>query len=129
MYRGRAAELLVDRAEKFDWEMFKSCPYEDFRDPGRVHVDPLGYLHLCQGISLGNIFETSLQKIVERFDPDEHPIVGPLLRNGPTGLVRRYQLNHDETYADACHLCFKTRQTLRTQFPDILTPDQMYMVP
>ncbi|MCA9928261.1 MAG: radical SAM protein [Anaerolineales bacterium] len=129
MYRGRAAEVLASRADKYHWEQFTACPYENLRDPGRVHVDPLGYLHLCQGISMGNIFETPLREIVARFDPDNHPIAGPLLQEGPAGLVRRYSLPHDEQYADACHLCFQTRQALRPQFPDVLTPDQMYMVP
>jgi len=129
MYRGRAAEALVDRAGKYDWEQFTTCPYENLRDPGRVHIDPLGYLHLCQGIALGNIFETSLREIVAQFEPDAHPIAGPLLQDGPAGLVRRYQVEHDANYADACHLCFQTRKALREQFPDVLTPDQMYAVP
>lgn len=129
MYRGRAAEVLVDRATMYPWEQFTTCPYENLRDPGRVHVDPFGHLHLCQGISLGNIFETSLREIVDRFDPDTHPIAGALLGDGPAGLVRRYQVPHAEQVADACHLCFSTRQALRTQFPDVLTPDQMYTVP
>jgi hypothetical protein len=77
---------------------------------------------------LGNIFEESLREIVAQFEPDAHPIAGPLLQDGPAGLVRRYQVEHDANYADACHLCFQTRLALRSQFPDVLTPDQMYAV-
>jgi hypothetical protein len=42
--------------------------------------------------------------------------------------VRRYELRHEETYADACHLCYESRKALRAQFPAILGPDQMYGV-
>jgi hypothetical protein len=33
-----------------------------------------------------------------------------------------------ESYADACHLCYETRLELRERFADILMPDQMYAV-
>jgi MoaA/NifB/PqqE/SkfB family radical SAM enzyme len=77
MYRGRAAANLADRATKQPGDAFTTCPYENLRDPGRVHVDPFGYLHLCQGIVMGNMFETPLREIVTTFEPDTHPIVGP----------------------------------------------------
>jgi len=128
MYRGRAAVKLVDKAEKHPWEQFTECPYEDLVEPGRVHLDPLGYLHICQGISIGNLFETPLSEITTKYDPEAHPIVGPLLEEGPVGLVKRYDLPHENGYADACHLCYEMRLALRDRFPDVLTPDQMYMV-
>ena len=37
------------------WEAFTTCPNEDLRKPGRVHIDPFGYVDLCQGIAVGNI--------------------------------------------------------------------------
>jgi hypothetical protein len=128
MYRGRAAEKLAPAAPQHPWHTFNACPYEDLVDPGRVHVDPLGNLHICQGISLGNLFGTSIQGICERYDPETHPIVGPILQGGPAQLVQDYRLTHDETYADACHLCYQARSALRTQYPEILRPDQMYGV-
>jgi len=128
MVRGRAAEKLAARVPHHPWTAFTECPYEDLRDPGRLHVDPLGYVHLCQGLTLGNLFHTPLVEICAAYDPDAHPIVGPLLRGGPAELTRHYHLTPDETYADACHLCYQTRQTLRPRFPQILTPDQMYGV-
>jgi len=126
MYRGRAAEKLVKYADKKPWDQFHECPFEDLREPGRVHVDPFGNIHICQGITLGNMFVTPLKEICANFDPESHPITGPLLENGPTGLVNRYQLDHREHYADACHLCDEARRTLRPQFPEILLPDQIY---
>ncbi len=126
MVRGRAIEKLTGSLSHQPWTSFTECPHEDLRDPGRVHVDPLGCVHLCQGLSLGNLFRTSLAHIFTAFDPDAHPVIGPLLRGGPAGLARRYGLTPKETYADACHLCYETRLALRQRFPEILTPDQMY---
>ena len=99
------------------------------RLPGRVHVDPFGNLHICQGISIGNVLERSLSEIMAEYDPDAHPVVGPLVAGGPAELVRRYDLPHNEGYADHCHLCYESRRVLRQRFPDMLTPDQMYGEP
>ncbi len=129
MYRGRAADKLAERANCLPWQQFTTCPHEDLREPGRVHVDPFGHLHICQGISLGSLFETPLKTLCEQYQPETHPITGPLLSGGPVELVRRYQLSHEDTYADACHLCYEARRMLRMVYPDILTPDQMYGVP
>jgi hypothetical protein len=128
MYRGRAVEKLVQHAPRQPWPEFTACPHENLRDPGRVHLDPLGNLHICQGISIGNIFQTQLKEICAGFDPDLHPIIGPILRGGPAELVRIYDLPHADGYADACHLCYESRRLLRGRFPTELTPDQMYGV-
>lgn len=124
--RGRAAEKLVVQAARRPWEQLTECLNEDLREPGRLHVDPFGNLHICQGISLGNLFEKPLGEICETYDPDSHPITAPLLDGGPAELLRRYDLPHEERYADACHLCYEARRTLRRRFPEILGPDQMY---
>jgi MoaA/NifB/PqqE/SkfB family radical SAM enzyme len=126
MYRGRAVKKLAAKANKHPWEQFDKCPYEDFLNPGRAHLDPLGNLHICQGISAGNIFETSLNDVCQNYDVEGNPIIEPLLEGGPAELVRRYNLAHEEEYADACHLCCDARQMLRERFPEILTPDQVY---
>jgi MoaA/NifB/PqqE/SkfB family radical SAM enzyme len=128
MYRGRAAAKLSSKARQHPWSQFTTCPYEDLRDPGRVHVDPLGNLHICQGIVIGNLFQTPLKEICERYDPDTHPITGPLLHGGPIELLKRYGVSHREAYADACHLCYEVRRDLRDRFPEILAPDQVYGV-
>jgi len=128
MFRGRAAVKLAGRVAGQSWERFAECPYEDLREPGRVHVDPLGNVHICQGISLGNIFQASLKEICQAYDPDSHPVTGPLLAGGPAELVRCYGLPHQAGYADACHLCDEARRRLRQRFPEALTPDQMYAV-
>ncbi len=126
MYRGRAVEKLAARATKFPWEQFTACPHENLREPGRVHLDPFGNLHLCQGLVIGNLCAQSLREICEGYEPEAHPLVGPLLAGGPAELVRHYQLPHEQAYADACHLCYESRRLLRERFPDQLGPDEMY---
>jgi hypothetical protein len=49
-----------------------------------------------------------------------------LLDGGPVELVRRYDLAHEDGYADHCHLCYESRRALRPRFTDELTPDQVY---
>ena len=128
MYRGRASKNLVDKAKLYPWSTFTKCPYEDLMNPGRVHIDPLGNLHLCQGIIIGNLFKKPLKEISSHFHPESDPVIGPLLKRGPVGLCEEYQFPHLEKYADACHLCYETRVYLRSKFSEILTPDQVYGV-
>ncbi len=126
MYRGRASETLVQHAEKHPWDSFAECPHEDLNDPGRVHLDPSGNLHICQGISIGNLFEKPLTQILEEYDVEAHSICGPIHSGGPVALVSEYNIPHESHYADACHLCYEARRSLRPRFPEILGPDQMY---
>jgi hypothetical protein len=128
MHRGRAADKLAPKVSGQPWQSFTACTHEDLRDPGRLHLDPLGNLHICQGISLGNLHESSLAEICAGYDPETHPVCGPLLAGGPAELVRAYGLPHLDRYADACHLCYSARIALRDRFPEILQPDQMYGV-
>ena len=128
MYRGRAAVALAPLATQSPWEEFTECPHEDLREPGRIHVDPLGNLHICQGLVIGNLFETPLEEICKNYDPALHPICGLLLEGGPAALVSEYNLPHQDLYADACHLCYAARLALRGRFPERLGPDQRYGV-
>lgn len=126
MYRGRAASKLTLGRNRFGWETYNECPHERLDDPGRVHVDPYGEVHLCQGISLGNLFQQPLKTLFMNYQPTEHAISGPLLQGGPAELVRRYQVSAADGYVDACHLCYEARSQLRGQFPEVLTPGLMY---
>ena len=125
-YRGRAAAKLAPLVQPKAWDQFTSCPWEDLRNPDRVHVDSLGNMHICQGLSIGNLIERPLVEVMRDYDPDSHPVIGPLLAGGPVELVNRYELGHEDAYADACHLCYLSRDKLRGEFPDVLTLDQMY---
>jgi hypothetical protein len=126
LFRGRAAEKLASRAQPKPWDQFDRCPWEDLAHPERVHVDAYGNLHVCQGISIGNLLERPLREIMRDYEADIHPIVGPLLSGGPAALIEAYGLPHRTASADACHLCYRARCSLRDRFPEALTPDQMY---
>jgi MoaA/NifB/PqqE/SkfB family radical SAM enzyme len=126
MFKGRAAVKLIEGIARRPWRELTECPYEKLDDPGRVHVDPEGNLHPCQGLLMGNLFERPLSEIVNTYNPQAHPIAGPLLAGGPAALVERYGLPHEEAYVDACHLCYTARDVLRERFPEYLGPRQMY---
>ena len=126
MYRGRAAEKLVHGRIHHPWGRFSTCPHENLAEPGRVHVDPFGNIHICQGIVVGNLFNAELKRICDEYDPATHPIAGPIVREGPAGLVRHHRLPIDDEYVDACHLCYSARVALRERDSEFLVPDQMY---
>lgn len=126
LFRGRAAETLAAHVPQQPWRQFDGCPWEDLRHPERLHVDAMGNLHVCQGISIGNLLQRPLVDIMRDYDPDQHPVVGPLLAGGPAALIDEYRLPHRQAYADACQLCYQARCQLRHRFPDELAPDQMY---
>jgi hypothetical protein len=126
VFRGRAARQLTEHAPRKPAASFTCCPHEDLEEPGRVHLDPLGWVHICQGITLGNFFQQTLSEMLIDRDVTQHPIVGPLLRGGPVELARAHGVQPGPAYADACHLCYETRCRLRQQFPRQLGPDQMY---
>ncbi|MFW9827981.1 MAG: radical SAM protein [Candidatus Thorarchaeota archaeon] len=126
MFRGRAAETLVEGLPKREWESLNKCPYEDLEGLGRVHLDPFGNVHICQGLSIGNFWETALSKLVKKYNAHNHPICGPLIRGGPAQLVKEYQIEHDNEYVDECHLCYMVRLKLLDRFPKYLNPKQVY---
>jgi len=126
LFKGRAAEKLVEGLPRKTWTEFDKCLDEDFSNQSRVHIDPFGYVHVCQGITIGNMKQTPLPRLLTDFDPETHPICGSILRGGPAELVREYRVKHEEKYVDECHLCYSARLNLRKKFPDVLAPDQMY---
>ncbi len=128
MYRGRCISKLVGDAAKKPWSELKECPHEDLENQKRVHIDPFGWVHVCQGIAIGNAWQQPLHRIMGVYDPRSYPVVAPLLRGGPVELAKEFDLSHEDTYADACHFCYDLRVALRERFPEILAPDQMYGV-
>jgi len=126
MYRGRAARKLLQGAPRKPWSEFNKCPYENLMAPERVHVDPLGYVHVCQGLTIGNVWKHPLSRIIRSYDATSHPIMKYLVEGGPAALVQRFDLPHESSYADACHMCYEARFLLRSGFPELLAPGQMY---
>ncbi|WP_321506214.1 radical SAM protein [uncultured Methanoregula sp.] len=127
MFRGRAAAKLSRYAEARDWRQFTSCPYEDLRNPSRLHVDAYGNLQICQGICMGNVWERPLDELVRDYSPRNHTICGPLIEGGPAQLAKNLGYTPPEAgVADACHLCWLARKSVREKFPGILAPAQVY---
>ena len=88
MFRGRAVEKLAPGLPTRHWEEFDECPHENLENPSRFHLDCFGNVQICQGISLGNMWETPLSEIVEKYEVGRHKICAPLARGGPARLAR-----------------------------------------
>ena len=125
-FRGRAVRKLLAGLPTRPWEQLARCPFENLAQPQRVHADCYGHLHLCQGISMGNFWESPLRHVVRNYDPQAHPIAGPLLRGGPAQLARELDVPHEGQYVDECHMCFELRLALMKRFPGLLCPPQVY---
>ena len=125
-FRGRAVEKLTKGLPKRSWNEFIECPYEELKEPERVHIDPYGNVHICQGLCMGNILKTPLSTLIRNYNAEEHPICGPLIEGGPALLAKKYNVEHGENYVDECHLCYSVRLALISKFPQFLTPKQVY---
>lgn len=125
-FKGRAVEKLTEGLPTVSCDSFTECPDEDFRNPGRIHLDSFGNVHLCQGVVMGNAWKTPFNELIQNYNPDNHPIVGPLLKGGPLELAREYKVEHDDEYISACHFCYKVRLALLDKFPKHLAPKQVY---
>jgi hypothetical protein len=126
MFRGRAVDKLIEGLPRRPWEEFIECPYEDLRDPKRVHLDAYGNVHLCQGLSMGNMWDVPLSEIIKRYDADSHPICKRLVNGGPARLAKKYDVPHEAKYVDACHMCYLVRRALIDRFPQYLAPRSVY---
>lgn len=128
MLRGRAAHQLVDGLEVRHINAFTECPFEELEAPTRVHVDPYGNVHVCQGILAGNVWDSSLAQVVNGYEPHEHPVLGPLIEGGPKALADRTGIGTASHFASECHACYEIRRALRED-PDYrgtMGPNQVY---
>lgn len=126
VFRGRAVEKLAGGLPRRPWSEFTECVREELEKPGRVHVDSFGNVHICQGLGIGNMWETPLSEIVRSYNAKSHPICGPLVEGGPAALAEKYGVPHEEDYIDECHLCYSVRKSLMSRFPEYLGPKQVY---
>ena len=126
LFKGRAAEKLTSGLPLRPWQELKTCPHEELAAPDRVHVDAYGNVHICQGISIGNMWSTPFSKLLRDYRPGQHPIVGPLLGGGPAQLVRQFDITVDKAYVDECHLCYVARKLLLPKHPGSLAPPEVY---
>jgi hypothetical protein len=125
-FRGRAAERLTAGLPTRPCATFTSCPYEKLEQPERVHVDAFGHVHICQGLTMGNMWRTPLAALVRDYDVHRHPLCGPLAAGGPARLSTLGSASHAAGHVDACHCCYETRKSLLGQFPGCLGPRQVY---
>ena len=128
LFKGRSVDKMMDNLPRRTYSVFDECPHEDFKKPGRVHLDPFGNAQICQGISIGNIWQKPLKDIMADYDPKSHPVIGPILKGGPAELARKFNFDITPGFVDHCHLCFEIRRGLLDSFPDCLTPKQVYGV-
>jgi hypothetical protein len=128
MFRGRAVDRLIEQVPRRAWESLTSCPYEELETPSRVHLDPYGHIQICQGISIGNVWDIPLADLLATYRPLEHPICGPLVSGGPAELATSLGFELGSEYVDECHLCFETRRAHLEWFPAELAPVQVYGV-
>ena len=128
-FRGRAVERFAAGLPTRPSAHFTTCPFEDLRNPSRVHIDAYGHVHICQGLLIGNCQKTPLSELMQNYDPDAHPVCGPLLRGGPYQLLSEHKLGLDQSYLDACHCCYAARLNLLDTYPDLLSPRQVYGLP
>lgn len=125
-FRGRAVETQSDDLPLKPWAELTACPYEDLESPSRVHVDPFGHVHICQGISMGNMWQTPLSHMITTYRPERHPICGALIRGGPANLAKAMAVTPNAGYVDECHLCFMVRKASVDRYPGYLAPKQVY---
>ncbi len=126
LFKGRAAEKLTAGLPLRPWRELTTCPHEELAAPERVHVDAYGNVHVCQGLSVGNVWKTPFSRLWRDYKACEHPIIGPLVEGGPARLVQKFGLKTADAYVDECHLCYMARKWLLSDFPQYLAPAQVY---
>ena len=126
LFKGRAVDKLAKGLPTRTVGSMVECRHEELVAPERVHVDPFGMVHVCQGVSIGNMWERPLSEIVAGYRGEEHPICGPLVRGGPAELARSYGVEVGDEFIDECHYCYQVRRALLDRFPEQLGPRQVY---
>jgi len=126
LFKGRAVEKLVNGLPTQSVENFVKCKYEELVAPTRVHIDSFGNVQVCQGISIGNMWQKPLSIIIKEYDANIHPICGPLSIGGPYKLAQLYGVKLNDKFIDECHYCYSVRKELINKFPKFLTPLQVY---
>jgi len=126
LFKGRAADKLTEGLPIKPLGTFRECSHEELEKPSRVHIDSFGHVHVCQGVSIGNMWQTPLSKLIAGYAAADHPICGPLARGGPAELARVHGIDLDAEFVDECHACFLIRRALTERFPEYLAPRQVY---
>ena len=126
LFKGRAADKLTEGLPTRPPDTFRECTHEELETPSRIHVDAFGNVHVCQGVSIGNMWEKPLSQIMAEYNAADHPICGPLIGGGPAELARVNNIGFDHGFVDECHMCFTIRRQLLDKYAQYLTPRQVY---
>ena len=126
LFKGRAVEKLADGLPTKPLEDFIACNHEELVKPKRVHVDSFGNVQVCQGLSIGNMWQEPFSKIIRGYRAETHPVCGPLARGGPVELARENNMELKGEFVDECHYCYLVRRGLLDKFPKYLSPRQVY---
>jgi hypothetical protein len=127
LFVGRAADALSKYVKKkpFSKILDEECPGAwaggTLRSPLGVDVDEFGFVTICPGISIGNTYATSLRKILEKYDYQNHAVIAAMHDNGMEGLMGLASSNGfvpEEAYVNCCHFCYEARKFLQSFFPD-----------
>jgi hypothetical protein len=126
MLIGRATKHLATGLPENLTNETPGCPYHDLADPKKISVEPYGYLHICQGIALGNVWDKPLSDILKHSRPVDNPVLGPIIRGGPVELGQIYHTQPVQVTNDPCWYCYQVRSSLLDRFPQVLAPRQVY---
>jgi len=129
---GNAYHHLARYLDKRPIEAFEAERCTDLFDIDRTwefHFDPYGNLQTNCGIVLGNARRTPPAELLTQANLDANPIVQVVCKAGPVGLLRmaiERGLEPRDGYVAKCELCYHARLHLRSCFPDVLCPDEVY---
>lgn len=134
-FTGRAGGKLAQLFANKQIETFASANCGgSFLGAKGVHIDPFGnvFSGTCSGIIVGNINNTSLEDIWQRFSPSQNKLTNTLIDSGPAGLLETAeQLGYKKAkcYAGKCHLCNSIREFFFNKQIDKATigPPQCYV--
>jgi MoaA/NifB/PqqE/SkfB family radical SAM enzyme len=127
MFVGRAAESLAKhiRMKPLSEILNEKCPGAwaggTLESPSGVDVDEYGFVTICPGLSIGNIREVSLKKIIEKYHYRDFSVIAALQDGGVKGLLDLASKNGfvpKKAYVNGCHLCYEMRKFLRNRFPE-----------
>jgi organic radical activating enzyme len=123
-FTGRAAVKLAGLVAKETIEQIaQSNCKEAFLGAKGVHIDPYGnvFSGTCSGIIIGNVAQTPLAEIWQKWQPSNDKVIETLFHFGPAKLldeavklgykpVERYAEKPARQWAGKCHLCANVRQ-------------------
>jgi organic radical activating enzyme len=127
---GKLAQAIADKeVEQISQENCKKA----FLDSKSIHIDPYGNVFngVCSGIIIGNIEETPLDELWQKFNPAQGEFLKVLFKNGPAGLeenATKSEYKKRRYYTNKCHLCSDLRQFFfdKGQWRQIIGPNSCY---